>query len=62
MPGFCLRRSLSMKMKFGGATQSNWVVPADWPTLVMFNSNNVPSPDNGVRSSEKAEIRSVPTL
>src|SRR5436190_1696487 len=48
-----------MNMKFGGATQSNWVVPANGLTRRVLNSNNAPSPDNGVRSSEKAEMRRV---
>ena len=48
-----------MKMKFGGATQSNWVASADWLTLVMLSWKSVPAPDNAVRSSEKAEIRRV---
>src|SRR5438105_10156713 len=44
-------------MKFGGATQSNWVVSDVF--RFMFSSNNVPEPDNGVRSNENAESRNV---
>jgi hypothetical protein len=45
---------------FGGAAQINWVLaPGVLLTLVRRNSNSVPDPNRGVKSFEKADMRSV---
>ena len=43
----------------GGCAQINCVVGAALLTLVIRSSNNVPDPESGVRSSEKADMRNV---
>ena len=54
-------RSASIKIKlFGGATQVSAVLaPGVLLTLIMFRLNRVPEPESGVKSFEKAEMRSV---
>ena len=49
-----------MKMKWsGGAAQINCVPCAALLTLVILSSNSVPDPESGVKSFEKADMRSV---
>jgi hypothetical protein len=43
----------------GGAAQTNCVLCAALLTRVILSSNSVPDPDSAVRSSEKADVRSV---
>src|SRR5256885_3340644 len=54
-------RLASIKIKsFGGAAQVRAVfAPGVLLTLVMFRLNRVPEPASGVKSFEKADIRSV---
>src|SRR5436190_11662056 len=61
LPGFCVLRSASIKVKlFGGAAQTKSVLlPGLLLNLVILSSNNVPDPESGVKSFEKADIRSV---
>src|SRR5438876_1814865 len=51
----------SIKIKsFGGAAQVRAVLaPGVLLTLVMFRLKRVPEPESGVKSFEKAEMRSV---
>jgi hypothetical protein len=47
-----------MKMNWSGAgAQVNSAEPL--PTLFILSSNNVPDPESGAKSFEKAEIRKV---
>ena len=59
--GAWVSRLESMKIKlFGGATQVSAVLaPGVLLTLVIFRLNRVPEPESGVKSFEKAEMRSV---
>src|SRR6266853_5936646 len=62
LPGAWVSRVLpSIKIKlFGGAAQVSAVfAPGVLLTLVMFRMNRVPEPDSGVKSFEKADMRSV---
>src|SRR5438477_9590100 len=62
LPGAWMSRVLpSMKKKlFGGAAQVSAVfAPGVLLTLVMFRLNRVPEPESGVKSFEKADMRSV---
>jgi hypothetical protein len=54
-------RLLSIKKKLsGGAAQTNGLIsPGVLLTRSIRSSNSVPDPDNGVKSFEMAEIRSV---
>ena len=53
LPGFCVLRSVSMKMKSsGGAAQIKCVLCAAGLTLVMFRLKRVPEPESGVKSFE----------
>src|SRR2546425_298747 len=59
--GAWVSRLESIKIKlFGGATQVSAVLaPGVLLTLVIFRLNRVPEPESGVKSFEKAEMRSV---
>ena len=61
LQGECEFRSASIKIKsFGGAAQVRAVfAPGVLLTRVIFKLNNVPEPDSGVKSFEKAEMRRV---
>src|SRR5437773_5921189 len=61
LPGAWISRLLSMKIKlFGGAAQVKAVfAPGVLLTRVMFRLKRVPEPDSGVKSFEKADMRSV---
>src|SRR5437762_10853732 len=61
LPGEWGSRLASIKKKsFGGAAQVSAVLaPPVLLTLVMFRLNRVPEPESGVKSFEKAEMRSV---
>src|SRR5204863_905437 len=61
LPGVWGSRLESIKIKsFGGAAQVRAVfAPGVLLTLVMFRLNRVPEPESGVKSFEKAEMRSV---
>ena len=61
LPGAWVSRLASMKIKLsGGAAQVSAVLaPGVLLTLVMFRLNRVPEPDSGVKSFEKADMRSV---
>src|SRR5438105_2999981 len=54
-------RSASIKIKLlGGATQVSAVLAPGVPlTLVIFRLKRVPEPESGVKSVEKADMRSV---
>jgi hypothetical protein len=59
--GSCSSRLSSMKIKLSGAGfQTNGLIaPGVLLTRSILRLNNVPIPFNGVKSSEKAEIRKV---
>ncbi len=58
--GACILRFVSIKKKLSGdGRQLNCVVRLVEATLSNRSSNRVPDPDNGVKSFEYAEIRSV---
>src|SRR5437667_5774745 len=61
LPGYWGSRLASMKKKSpGGAAQVSAVLaPGVLLTLVMFRLKRVPEPESGVKSFEKAEMRSV---
>ena len=61
LPGVIVFRSASIKIKsFGGAAQVSAVLaPGVLLTRVMFRLKSVPEPESGVKSCEKAEMRSV---
>ena len=61
LPGAWGSRLESIKIKsFGGAAQVRAVLaPGVLLTLVMFRLKRVPEPESGVKSFEKAEMRSV---
>ena len=62
LPGAWVSRVLpSIKIKlFGGGAQVSVVLaPGVLLTLVMFRVNRVPEPESGVKSFEKADMRSV---
>src|SRR5438132_545125 len=61
LPGAWISRLLSMKIKlFGGVAQVKAVFALGvLLTRVMFRFKRVPEPDSGVKSFEKADIRSV---
>ena len=53
LPGFCVLRSASMKMKWsGGAAQSKGVPLSCLAHAGILSSNSVPDPDKGVKSFE----------
>src|SRR5213595_2529860 len=61
LQGVWLSKLVSIKIKlFGGAAQVSAVLaPGVVLTLVMFRLNRVPEPASGVKSFEKADMRSV---
>ena len=61
LPGALVFRSTSMKIKLSGSGfQTNGLTaPEVLLTLVMFRLKRVPEPDSGVKSFEKADMRSV---
>src|SRR5207237_10419142 len=61
LQGVWLSKLVSIKIKlFGGAAQVSAVLaPEVVLTLVMFRLNRVPEPASGVKSFEKADMRSV---
>src|SRR5436190_4360786 len=61
LQGVWLSKFVSIKIKlFGGAAQVSAVLaPGVVLTLVMFRLNRVPEPASGVKSFEKADMRSV---
>lgn len=61
LPGGSMFKSASMKIKLSGSGfQTNGVAsPGVLLMRVMFRLNSVPEPESGVKSLEKADIRSV---
>src|SRR5947207_12999314 len=61
LQGVWLSRLVSIKIKlFGGAAQvSALFAPGVLLTLIMFRLDRVPEPESGVKSLEKADMRSV---
>ena len=61
LPGAKLSRLASMKKKLSGSgfQVSAVFAPGVLLTLIMFKLNRVPGPESGVKSSEKADMRSV---
>ena len=61
LQGVRLSKLVSIKIKlFGGAAQISAVLaPGVLLTLVMFRLKRVPEPESGVKSFEKADMRSV---
>ena len=51
--------SIKKKLSDGGAQTNGLIAPGVLLTLSILSSNSVPEPDNGVKSFEKADIRSV---
>src|SRR5450432_3638684 len=61
LPGALVVRSMAMKKKLSGSGFQVRAVfaPEVLLTRVMFRWNRVPEPESGVKSFEKAEMRSV---
>ena len=61
LPGAWTSSLLSMKIKLSGSgfQTSGLTAPGVLLTLIMFRLNRVPEPESGVKSSEKADTRSV---
>ena len=51
--------SIKKKLSGGGAQTNGLVAPGVLLTLNILNSNSVPDPDRGVKSFDKADMRSV---
>ena len=51
--------SIKKKLSGGGAQTNGLIAPGVLLTLSILSSNSVPDPDRGVKSFDKADMRSV---
>ena len=51
--------SIKKKLSGGGAQTNGLIAPGVLLTLSILSSNRVPDPESGVKSFEKADMRSV---